>query len=263
MAPAAVAKSPVFSYGFEPSDSLGGAKLLPPRHRTPASLQASIPRTIPEDIPEFLQSRQTRPELHTRVAVIGCGFVGEHLVETFGEHYNVIGYDISEARCELLRKSFAEKGMDRIITTNDERMLMKADAYLISVPTLLKSDNTIDTSYIERALVTVSKYARPGNTIIMESSVGVGMTRQLLAPLRAQGVFCGMSPERVDPGRVFPAVKDIPKVISGLDPESLEKIKTLYGAAFKTLVPVSCPEAAEMTKLFESTFALIMTKTNF
>lgn len=255
MAPAAVANSPVFSFGFEPSPSLG-AKLQPLKPKQSPSLSSS-PRFVADNLAELLHQRQAKTELHTRVAVIGCGFVGEHLVETFGEHYRVIGFDISESRCALLRQSFADKGMDKITTTSDERMLAKADAYLISVPTLLKSDNTIDTSYIESALVTVSKYAKPGNVIIMESSVGVGMTRQLLAPLRAQGVFCGMSPERVDPGRTFPAVKDIPKVISGLDVESLEKIKTLYGAAFKQLVPVSCPEAAEMTKLFENCYRMI------
>ena len=64
-----------------------------------------------------------------------------------------------------------------------------------------------------------------------------------------------MSPERADPGREFPALRDIPKIISAFDdimPGSLESIKNLYGGVFRHLVPVSSPEVAEMTKLYEN-----------
>jgi nucleotide sugar dehydrogenase len=47
----------------------------------------------------------------------------------------------------------------------------------------------------------------------------------------------------------------IPKVVSGLDdiaPGSLDAIICAYGRVFDTLVPVSSPEAAEMTKLYEN-----------
>ncbi|EJT72130.1 hypothetical protein GGTG_08998 [Gaeumannomyces tritici R3-111a-1] len=64
-----------------------------------------------------------------------------------------------------------------------------------------------------------------------------------------------MSPERVDPGRVEPPARLIPKVISGLDdicPGSLAAITRIYGPVFNTLVPVSRPEVAEFTKLYEN-----------
>lgn len=58
--------------------------------------------------------------------------------------------------------------------------------------------------------------------------------------------------QRVDPGRTFPAFEDIPKIVSGLDEASLESISTLYGRVFNKLLPVSSPEVAEMTKLYEN-----------
>jgi nucleotide sugar dehydrogenase len=58
--------------------------------------------------------------------------------------------------------------------------------------------------------------------------------------------------QRVDPGRTFPAFEDIPKIVSGLDAASLDSISQLYGRVFKTLLPVSTPEVAEMTKLYEN-----------
>jgi len=254
MAPsAAVASSPVFAFGFDHVPSTPTPKVNLFKSAQSPQLQSNI-RYLQKSLPELFQPKRPTFEHHSHVAVIGCGFVGEHLIETFADYYPVTGYDISEPRVSALRKTFEEKQMDHVTATSDERALDAAEAYLISVPTLLKSDNTIDTTYLQGAIATVSKHAQPGNVVVMESSVGVGMTRQLLAPLRARGIYCGMSPERVDPGRVQPALKEIPKVISGLDPESLEKIKTLYFEVFGQLVPVSSPEAAEMTKLYESNF---------
>lgn len=50
-------------------------------------------------------------------------------------------------------------------------------------------------------------------------------------------------------------MKEIPKVLSGLDdvvPGSLNAITRLYSRVFDTIVPVSTPETAEMTKLYEN-----------
>jgi nucleotide sugar dehydrogenase len=62
-------------------------------------------------------------------------------------------------------------------------------------------------------------------------------------------------PQRVDPGRTEPPAFLIPKVISGLDdvcPGSLAAITRIYTPVFDTIVPVSRPEVAELTKLYEN-----------
>lgn len=84
----------------------------------------------------------------------------------------------------------------------------------------------------------------------------VGMSRQLLGPHLAN-YHCGMSPERVDPGRVSPAPYDIPKIISGMDAAALENIHDLYAPIFRQVVPVSSCETAEMTKLYENCFRMV------
>ena len=73
----------------------------------------------------------------------------------------------------------------------------------------------------------------------MESSVYVGMTRKVIGHLREKNIYVGFSPERVDPGRVDPPVCQIPKIISGIDEESLCCIMEFYGSVFEKLVPVS------------------------
>ncbi|KAI0378726.1 nucleotide sugar dehydrogenase [Hypomontagnella monticulosa] len=189
------------------------------------------------------------------VAVIGCGYVGTQLIGSFSTKYDVLGFDVSK---EQLRRVELEHGGEssRATFSLDPRDLARATHFLISVPTLLKADKTIDTSYVRSALTNVRKYARPGSTVVIESSVAIGMTRQLLGPLAEEkGFFAGMSPERVDPGRTEPPMKEIPKVLSGLDdvvPGSLNAITRLYSRVFDTIVPVSSPETAEMTKLYEN-----------
>lgn len=128
------------------------------------------------------------------VAVIGIGYVGTHLVESFSSIYKVIGFDVSERRINQLRDEFANES--RLKFTTCKADLREATHFLISVPTLLRKDKTIDSSYLQSALETVSAHARPGATVVIESSVAVGMTRSVLGPICASHrFFGGMSPE--------------------------------------------------------------------
>ncbi|XDG00445.1 hypothetical protein ABKA04_000060 [Annulohypoxylon sp. FPYF3050] len=200
-------------------------------------------------------SDHIREDEEPLVAVIGCGYVGTQLIGSFSTQYDVLGFDVSKAQLQRVQEEHGGEGSRATFTLNP-RDLAKATHFLISVPTLLKADKTIDTSYVKSALMNIRTYARPGSTVVIESSVAIGMTRQLLGPLaQEKGFFAGMSPERVDPGRTDPPMKTIPKVLSGLDdvvPGSLNAIMRLYSRVFDTIVPVSSPETAEMTKLYEN-----------
>ena len=62
------------------------------------------------------------------------------------------------------------------------------------------------------------------------------------------------SPERIDPGRTDHTMRTTPKVVGGYTPECLERARDLYATVCDTVVPVSTPEAAELTKLLENVF---------
>ncbi|CEF76077.1 unnamed protein product [Fusarium graminearum] len=194
------------------------------------------------------------PETTPVVAVVGVGYVGTHLVSSFSSKYQVIGFDVSERRIKELDQEF--QGNNRVRFSRTQSDLISATHFLISVPTLLRPNKSINSSYLRDALNMVSQVARRGSTIVIESSVAVGMTRELVGPMAKRlGLFAGMSPERVDPGRTFPPVKSIPKIISGLDdilPGSLDTIYRLYSTIFDNVVKVSKPEVAEMMKLYEN-----------
>lgn len=201
----------------------------------------------------------TPKSTHGTVLVVGVGFVGAHLMERFSSAYEVVAFDVSENRCQYLRKLHCNNPNVTIISDLDADDRTKSfDLCLVSVPTLLTSDlSQVDQTHIRSAFNMVSRIAQPGSTVVVESSVTVGMTRELFSPLLAKGVYVGFSPERVDPGRTFPAFEDIPKVVSGLDTPSLHRITELYSRVFNKVVPVSKPEVAEFTKLYENCQRLI------
>lgn len=79
------------------------------------------------------------------------------------------------------------------------------------------------------------------------------MTRTLVGPLmHTKSFLVGISPERVDLDCTEPAFELIPKIISDLDCASLDSISALYGWVLSSLLPVSSPKVAEMTKLYEN-----------
>lgn len=194
------------------------------------------------------------------VLVVGAGYVGEQLVRSFSNHYRVFALDISEARRCALQAQYAENSSVRVIGSLRECAAAQAfDLALISVPTVLRADcQSVDSAHIEAAAASVLPYARAGATVVVESSVTVGMTRQLFGAFRARGVFVGFSPERVDPGRRWPAFEEIPKIVSGLDAASLEQVQRFYTPVFASVVPVSSLETAEFSKLFENCQRLML-----
>lgn len=141
------------------------------------------------------------------VAVIGVGYVGLHLVTTFAAKFSVLAYDVSKARLESLVDEMA--AYPSVTLTADPAALARATHFLVAVPTTLRPENKreIDTSFVRAALTTVGTYARPGATVVVESSVGVGMTRKLLGNLmRSRNLKAGMSPEVCFFFFFFPAV---------------------------------------------------------
>jgi nucleotide sugar dehydrogenase len=190
-----------------------------------------------------------------KVCVIGVGYVGEHLVDTFKNGYQVIGVDLNKKRIAYLKQQF--KNQKNIHFQSDYENVENCNVFLISVPTLVSENNTIDVSCLYVVNNTLKSIVKPGSLIVIESSVYVGATRKIFGHFREKGVYIGFSPERVDPGRIEPKMEDIPKIISGVDKESIDFMTLIYSKVIKNVVPVSTTECAEMCKLYENCFRMV------
>jgi UDP-N-acetyl-D-glucosamine dehydrogenase len=212
-----------------------------------------------------------------RVGVIGLGYVGLPLALLFEESgFPVIGFDVDPAKPEALHrgesyirhiggervaKAFARW---RIVATTDFDRLPECDAVLVCVPTPLGRHREPDLSYIRATGDEVARRLRPGQLVVLESTTYPGTTREELLPrFLARGLECGtgfflaFSPEREDPGNRTFHTQNIPKVVGGIDPASLEAAVALYGSAMAKVVPVSSPEVAEAAKILENVFRAV------
>jgi UDP-N-acetyl-D-glucosamine dehydrogenase len=212
--------------------------------------------------------------LKAKVGVIGLGYVGLPLaIELSKKGYQVYGIDINEEKISRLQNSESYvSGINteeiheviyskKFIPTNDFSVISSLDSINICVPTPLTNNHVPDMSYINSAVEQIKKYMHKELLIILESTTYPGTTEELIEyELVKEGFKVGedyflcFSPERIDPGNVNYNTKNIPKVIGGKTPLCTELATYLYKGAIKTLVPVSSPKIAEMSKLLENTF---------
>jgi UDP-N-acetyl-D-glucosamine dehydrogenase len=207
-------------------------------------------------------------------AVIGLGYVGLPLAMEFCEAgFKVIGYDVTQRVVDSLMsgKSHIQDvpseqlakhvKSGKFVATTDEAAIAGADTVSIAVPTPLAKTRDPDMSYVIASAEAVARRVHPGMLIVLESTTYPGTTRDVMQPrLEALGlvigtdVFLAFSPERVDPGNPKWHTKNTPKVLGGITPACTEAAAALYGTCIDNIVPVSSPEAAELTKLLENTF---------
>ena len=200
------------------------------------------------------------------------GYVGLPLAVAFAESgRDVIGLEANPSRVESINRSesYIEDipsetlaGLnDRMKATGDYAELADCEAVIICVPTPLTGSREPDLSYLESAADNLAEVMTPGQTIVLESTTYPGTTRGLLATtLEAGGRKTGtdfhlaFSPERIDPGRTDFTVRTTPKLVGGMTPACTEKAVALYEAICDRVVPLSGPEAAELSKLLENIF---------
>src|SRR3954469_23805795 len=209
--------------------------------------------------------------------VVGLGYVGLPLAVEMGNvDLKVIGLDVSKRVVNDLNagKSHIKdipsadvarlRKAGRFEATTEMSRLAECDVISICVPTPLSKTKDPEMSYVIAATEGVAASLRPGQLIVLESTTYPGTTRELMIPLlEARGlevgsdIFLCFSPERVDPGNEKWHTKNTPKVIGGVTPHCVDLGASLYGKFIETMVPVSSPEAAELTKLLENTFRMI------
>jgi UDP-N-acetyl-D-glucosamine dehydrogenase len=206
------------------------------------------------------------------IGILGLGYVGLPLAVEFAESgKRVVCVDVNPQRMAELRRgeSYIEDipserlqaVLDRLDPTTRTAGLALCDAIVICVPTPLTPNREPDLTPLMAAASDLSHVLQRGQLIVLESTTYPGTTRERLAPvLEESGLQVGedfhlaFSPERVDPGRTDHTLRNTPKVIGGITDACRERAIELYGSVCDEVVPVSCPETAEMTKLLENIF---------
>lgn len=181
-----------------------------------------------------------------RIAVIGLGYVGLPLAAALSRNFDVLGFDVDNARVAELRNGNDRTGeLDgetlkacRIVLSTDEGDLRGRDIYIITVPTPVDASNRPDLGAVKAACRTIGRVMARGAVVVLESTVYPGVTEDVCgAELAAasnlvcgQDFFLGYSPERINPGDREHTVGRITKVIAGQTPDVTAKLGEIYGA---------------------------------
>jgi len=209
------------------------------------------------------------------LAVVGAGYVGLPLAQTFAEAgQKVLLVEVVPELVESINagRSHIEDvpsaqlepliSTGRIAATLDYEQLKHTDAILIALPTPLTPQREPDLGYVTAAAHSIGAVLQPGQLVVLESTTYPGTTREVVKPIleESSGLEAGkdfhlaMSPERVDPGRTDWTTKTTPKVVGGLTPACTAAAAALYRKAIDTVLELSAPESAELTKLLENIY---------
>jgi UDP-N-acetyl-D-mannosaminuronic acid dehydrogenase len=207
-----------------------------------------------------------------KLIVLGLGYIGLPTASMFATHgFKVIGVDVNNCVVETLNSGkihLQEPGLKALVQAGlkSGNLQIKgepelADIYIIAVPTPISPNKQADLNYVKAAANAIVPYLRPGNLVILESTIPPGTTRNILAPILSKSgldpekdLLVAHSPERVLPGRILVELVENARVIGGLTVEAAKAASDLYSVFVQGEIHLTNATAAEMVKLMENTF---------
>jgi nucleotide sugar dehydrogenase len=148
-------------------------------------------------------------------------------------------------------------------TTDAAAAARESDVIVLIVPVMLDEHHQPDYRHMDAAVESILPGLRLGTVVVFETTLPVGDTRGRYAPrLEAatgltvdRDLFVAFSPERLFSGAVFRNLATYPKLVGGIGPASTDRVCRFYASVLDAeVVAMSSPEAAELSKLAETTY---------
>ncbi|TKC56238.1 Vi polysaccharide biosynthesis UDP-N-acetylglucosamine C-6 dehydrogenase TviB [Pedobacter hiemivivus] len=217
-------------------------------------------------------------DAHTKIAIIGLGYVGLPLAVEFAKKYKTFGFDINGERIAELNSGFdhtleiSSDDLNHVLTydctsplglycTGDIEKIKNCSVYIVTVPTPVDKNNRPDLTPLVKASITVGQVLKKGDIVIYESTVYPGVTEDECVPVLAKtsglkfniDFFAGYSPERINPGDKSHTVANILKITSGSTAEIAEIVDQLYNSIITAGThKASSIKVAEAAKIIEN-----------
>lgn len=205
-----------------------------------------------------------------KIAVIGLGYVGLPVAVAFGLKSHVIAFDINSKRIAELNKCIdvtgevtnEELSATNIFFTSEKTDLSDADFFIVTVPTPSDGAHRPDLSFLYKACEIIGPHLKVNDIVVFESTVYPGATQEECIPvlerfshLKAGVDFSvGYSPERINPGDKIHTISNVVKIVSALDPETLDIVSQVYGSIVTAGIYRSPSiKVAEAAKVVENT----------
>jgi len=224
---------------------------------------------------ETLESMKTNSFL---IEIYGLGYVGFPLaVRLSKSSKKVRGIDVNESRIDRLKKNqlldseihleseFREvRENGNLVLDHEPKKMDIPKIGIICVPTPIPNEKTKSDIYVKSAVQTFLTASKPGDILILESSVEVGTTEKMQKLIESNGFKIGndfglcFCPERIDPANKEWGIENIPRVIYCSDDQSFQISREIYtNVNGGNLIRVTSSKIAEIVKSFENAFRLV------
>jgi len=205
------------------------------------------------------------------VSVIGLGYVGLPVACLCVEKgMDVYGADIDNKKLESIEKGispiddpYLNKEASRIkgkirLTNNVAEASKSSSTIIVCVPTPVDKNHLPELSALKNACEGISKGLQDDALVVIESTIFPGTVEEIILPIlkKSNVNFClAHCPERIDPGNNKFTIKNIPRVVAGIDKESTKKAAEFYRSIIDAeITELGSVKAAEATKIMENTF---------
>jgi len=208
-----------------------------------------------------------------KMCIFGLGYIGLPTGCLFATHgWQVVGIDLKKDAVEKVSKGippFEEPGLETLIKESHESGSLKAslipepsDVFLIAVPTPLDNKTRVaDLKAVGQATESISSCLKPGNLVIIESTVPPMTCEKMVLPILeesglkgGQDFYLAYCPERAIPSDTLNEMVNNDRIIGGLDNKSAELARDLYSCFVKGNMYLTNLRTAGMVKLIENTY---------
>ncbi|WP_285729479.1 nucleotide sugar dehydrogenase [Nocardiopsis sp. ATB16-24] len=205
------------------------------------------------------------------VSVIGMGYVGSCLSATLAESgLNVTCVDTDDRLVAEMRgggSRFRDPGLPEMFSqgveagrlgfTTDYGEVTACDVVIVSVGTPARDRGRLVDTQLRRCCEELGRHLRPGQLVIVKSTVPPGTVRRLVVPLlEGGGLVCGedfglaFCPERLSQGAALAELRSLPVIVGGWCEDSSAAAAEFWRRGLGShVVGCSSLEAAELAKL--------------
>ena len=206
------------------------------------------------------------------VVVGGCGHVGLPLGIGFADRgLRTAVYDINAAAVAMVNHAelpFDEPGAAPVIArvigsgmlraSDDPAIISEAEHVIVVIGTPVDEHLNPDARAVPDAVMAIADRLRPGQLLVLRSTVFPGVTALVESELAKRNVavdvaFC---PERIAEGKAMTELFSLPQLVSGRTDSVVARAEKLFSNLTSVTVRLS-PEEAEMAKLFTNVWRYI------
>jgi UDP-N-acetyl-D-mannosaminuronic acid dehydrogenase len=214
---------------------------------------------------------ESRSPTHRRICVVGLGYTGLPTAAILASRgYDVHGVEVNPDAIETInsgRAHIVEPELDMLVRAAVQTGKLQAhekpdesDIFILCVPTPCTRERKPNLDYVFEATRSICPYVRPGNLVILESTVPPGATESIAAILQeetglsSEELHVAHAPERVLPGKIVREVVENDRIIGGVDEASTEACATFYQTFVSGKLHLTHCRTAETAKLVENAY---------